>query len=236
MFIGVIKHTAKTLHKMSNILCLTWPVTSQVTPVSNFQLHLKDLVQRYPLSFEFFRHVYWLPRWWGRYPPGHSRARNSPYLSRARVNPSPPGLLAHPECLGGLPRPLKSREPSVVESRARRHSKALHKTHPKLLSELKIEDTCEVKVRSKVKIRRFDVLGPGDQDYRTRWLNFRQNGVKGTVNVWFEWKWHPKKTSRSRSGHKRSLYVRIVIKSYDKCFMTTFRRRTWNSWLKYHLT
>ena len=28
-------------------------------------------------------------------------------------------------------------------------------------------------------------------------------------------KWHTKKTSRSRSGHKGSLYVRIVIESCD---------------------
>ena len=60
---------------------------------------------------------------------------------------------------GGLSRPLLSREPLVVESRARRYSKSLYKTHPKNLSELNIEVTCEVKVRSKVKIRRFDVLG-----------------------------------------------------------------------------
>ena len=48
-----------------------------------------------------------------------------------------------------------------VESRARRHSKALDKTLQNHLSELKIEVTCKVKVRSKVKIRRFDVLGLG---------------------------------------------------------------------------
>ena len=61
---------------------------------------------------------------------------------------------------------LLSREPLVVESRARRHSEALYKTRQNHLSELKIEVTCEVKVRSKVKIRRFDVMGPGGQDYR----------------------------------------------------------------------
>ena len=33
--------------------------------------------------------------------------------------------------------------------------------------ELKVEVTCKVKVRLNVKIRRFDVLDPGDQDYRT---------------------------------------------------------------------
>ena len=68
---------------------------------------------------------------------------------------------------GGLSRPLLSREPLFVESRARWHSKALDKTLQNHLNELKIGVTCKVKVRSKVKIRRFDVLGPGDQDYRT---------------------------------------------------------------------
>ena len=72
------------------------------------------------------------------------------------------------ECLGGAYHaPLLSREPLFVESRARRHSKALDKTLQNHLSELKIDVTCKVKVRSKVKIRRFYVLGPGDQDYRT---------------------------------------------------------------------
>ena len=105
--------------------------------------------------------------------------------------PSPPviGLTRHRlgywrtlECLGeGLSRPLLSREPLVVESRARRHSKALHKTHQTHLSEFKIEVTCEVKVRSKVKIQRFDVLGPGDQDYRNWRPKLRQNVVIGMV-------------------------------------------------------
>ena len=143
------------------------------------------------------------------------------------------------ECLGGGGGgglcPLISQEPLVVESRARRHSKALHKTHQNHLSELKIEVTCEVKVRSKVKIWRFDVLGPGDQDYRTWWLKLRQNVVKGMVEVWYEYKWSTKKTSRSRSGHKRSLYERIVIKSCDTRFMAQFRRKTQKSELKYHL-
>ena len=138
--------------------------------------------------------------------------------------PSPPGLLAHPWVPGGGPyhAPLLYREPLVVESRARWHSKDLHKTHPKLLNEFKIEVTCKVKVRSTVKIRCFDVLGPGDQDYRTWWLKLRQNVVKGIVKVWYEYKWHTKKMSRLRSGHKRSLYVRIVIKSDDTCLWSKF--------------
>ena len=62
---------------------------------------------------------------------------------------------------------MLSREPLVVESLARRNSKALDKTLQNHIGEIKIEVTCEFKVRSKAKIRRFDVLGPGDQDYRT---------------------------------------------------------------------
>ena len=112
-----------------------------------------------------------------------------PVLTRHRL-----GYWRTLECLGGFSRPLLSRELLVVESRAKRHSKALHKTHPNLLSELKIEVTCEVKVRSNIQIRRFDVLGPGDQDYRTRWLKLRKNVVKGMVKIWYEYKRHTKKT------------------------------------------
>ena len=55
---------------------------------------------------------------------------------------------------GGLSRPLLSRERLVVKSRAWRNWKSLHKTLPKHLSGLKIDVTCEVKIRSKVKIWR----------------------------------------------------------------------------------
>ena len=139
-----------------------------------------------------------------------SMVLNIPYA----VKPSPPGLMAHPwvpEGGGGGSRILQSREPLVVESRARQHSNGLHKTRHNHLSELKIEFKCEVKFRSKVKIWRFDVFGPGDKDYRTWWLKLRQNVVKDIVKILYEYKWHTKKTSRSRSGHKRSLYLRIVI-------------------------
>ena len=123
------------------------------------------------------------------------------------LNPSPPGLLAHPWVPGGA----YHAPPAISRSRARRHSNALDNALQNHVSEFKIEVTCEVKVRSNVKIRRFDVLGPWDQDYRTWWLKLRQNVFKGMVKVWHEYKWHTKKTSRSRSGHNRSLYVRIVI-------------------------
>ena len=128
---------------------------------------------------------------------------------------------------GGLIHPLLSREPLVVETRARRLSNALDKALQNHVSELKIEVTCEVKVRSKVKIRRFDVLGLGTRIIEPDGSNSGKMLSKH-VKVWYEYEWHTKKTSRSRSGHKRSLYVRIVIKSCDTFFMAQFRRRTRN--------
>ena len=143
------------------------------------------------------------------------------------------------ECLGGLSRPpLLSREPLVVESRARRHSKALHKTHPKHLCELKIEVTCEVKVRSNVKIRRFDVLGPWGPGIRIIEPDSSNSG-KMLSKAWLRCVMSISgilRKLRSRSGHKRPLYVRVVIKLCYTCFMAQFRRRTRNSRLKYHLT
>ena len=127
------------------------------------------------------------------------------------LNPSPPGLLAHPWVPGGGGG--ESRPPAISRTvgRARWHSKVLHKTRQNHLSELKIEITCEVKVKGqRSKSGAFDVLGPGDQDYRTWWLKLRQNVVKAMAKVWYEYKWHTKKISRSRSGQKMSLYVRIV--------------------------
>ena len=86
------------------------------------------------------------------------------------------------QCLGGgggLSPPLLSREPLVLESRARHYSKALHNTHPKHVIKLKIEVTYEVKVRSKVKLRRFDVLGPGTKIIEPDGSN---SGKMGMVN------------------------------------------------------
>ena len=83
------------------------------------------------------------------------------------INPSPPGLLAHlwVPGEGAYHAPLHAISRTVGRRElARWHSTALDKTLQNHLSELKIEVTCEVNVRSKVKIRRFDVLGPGDQD------------------------------------------------------------------------
>ena len=136
-----------------------------------------------------------------RYCRNFSQPAPASYLPRHRL-----GCWHTLACLergGGLsPDPLVSCEPLVVESRARCRSKSLHKTHLRQLKELKIEVICEVKVSSKVKIRRFDVLGPGDRDDRSRfpWLKLRQSVCICIVKVWFE---HAKK--RSRSCHKRSL-------------------------------
>ena len=84
--------------------------------------------------------------------------------TRARINPSPPGLTL--ECLGGLSRPR-----AISRTVGRRESceaafKISLQDAPES-REPKIEVTCEVKVRSKVKIRRFDVLVTGNQNYRT---------------------------------------------------------------------
>ena len=59
---------------------------------------------------------------------------------------------------------------------------------------------------------------------------------RARVKVWYEYKWHTKKTSKSRSGHKSSLYVRIVIKwtiphvqscfSYRNCMSKDSARST----------
>ena len=114
----------------------------------------------FTLNFVFWLYIYY----------------TSPPFTRHRL-----GYWSTLECLVGLRRPLLSREPLVVESRARRHSKALHKTHPKHLSELKVEVKFEVKVTSKLEIRRFDVLGPGDRDYRFSWLKLSQNVLIGIV-------------------------------------------------------
>ena len=106
--------------------------------------------------------------------------------------------------------------------------------HPKNLSDLNIDVTCEVKVRSNVKIRRFDVLGPGDRDYRFSLLKLRRNVLMCMVKVCYDYISHAEE--RTRSGYKRSLYVKIVIESCDTCFMVQFRRRSRKSWLLYHST
>ena len=104
-----------------------------------------------------------------------------------------------------------SREPLDVESWAGRHSKALHKTHSKHLSELKLEVICEVKVRSRVNIRRFFVLGPGDQEHTFSVLKLRRNVLICMVKACYNYRSHTDQMKRSRSDHKRSLYVKVVI-------------------------
>ena len=151
----------------------------------------------------------------------------------ATVNPPPPGLLAHPWVPGGggggLITPLLYREPLVAESQARRHSKALDKTLQNHLNEPRLRSyICEVKVRSKVKIRRFDVWGPGDQDYRTCWLERRQNVVKsmvnlrpagGCLNTSLRFFADSKKTAaRSAAGFSPTLYIPHLFGNFCECF------------------
>ena len=66
--------------------------------------------------------------------------------------------------LGGRirPPPLLSRKRMDVERRARRHSKDLDETLPNHFLKFKIEVTCQVKVRSNVKIGCFQVADRSD--------------------------------------------------------------------------
>ena len=86
-----------------------------------------------------------------------------------QVNPPPPGLFLYPPQPGGSDTtpPLLSRKRMDVERRTRRRSKDLDETLPNHLRKLKIEVTCQVKVRSKVKIECFQVAD------RSFFLNFR---------------------------------------------------------------
>ena len=59
--------------------------------------------------------------------------------------------------------PLLSREPMDLESNVAALESS-YKTHLRHQNELKIEVMCEIMVRSQAKIRRYNVLGPGDRD------------------------------------------------------------------------
>ena len=80
------------------------------------------------------------------------------------LNPPPPGLFLYPPQPGGVGSdpPVLSRKRMDVERRTRRHSKDLDKTLPNHLQKFKIEVTCQVKVRSKVKIGCFQVADRSD--------------------------------------------------------------------------
>ena len=64
--------------------------------------------------------------------------------------------------VGSDPPPLLSRKRIDVERRTRRHSKDLDETLPNHFRKFKIEVTCQVKVRSKVKIGCFQVADRSD--------------------------------------------------------------------------
>ena len=63
---------------------------------------------------------------------------------------------------GRIRPPLLSRKRMDVERRTRRHSKDLDETFPKHFRKLKIEVTCQVKVRSEVEIGCFQVADRSD--------------------------------------------------------------------------
>ena len=82
-------------------------------------------------------------------------------------NPPPPGLFLYPPQPGGGggwvgSDPLLSQKRMDVERRTRRHSKDLDETLPNHFQKFKIEVTCQVKVRSNVKIGCFQVADRSD--------------------------------------------------------------------------
>ena len=81
-----------------------------------------------------------------------------------QYNPPPPGLFLYPPQPGGSDPtpPLLSRKRMDVERRTRRHSKDLDETLRNRFRKFKIEVTCQVKVRSKVKIGCFQVADRSD--------------------------------------------------------------------------
>ena len=83
---------------------------------------------------------------------------------RRNVNPPLPGLFLYPPQPGGSDPtpPVLSRKRMDVERRTRRHSKDLDETLPNHFLKFKIEVTCQVKVRSKVKIGCFQVADRSD--------------------------------------------------------------------------
>ena len=79
------------------------------------------------------------------------------------INPPPPGLFLYPPQPGGSdPTPLLSRKRMDIERRTWRHSKDLDETLPNHFPKFKIEVTCQVNVRSKVKIGCFQVADLSD--------------------------------------------------------------------------
>ena len=81
------------------------------------------------------------------------------------INPPPPGLFLYPLQPGGGGRirpTVLSRKRMDAERRTRRHSKDLDEMLPKHFRKYKIEVTCQVKVRSKVKIGCFQVADRSD--------------------------------------------------------------------------
>ena len=84
-------------------------------------------------------------------------------LSKAWLTRHCLGCFCTHHSLGGRIRPpVLCRKRMDVERRTRRHSKDLDETLPKHLRKFKIEVTCQVKVRSKVKIGCFQVADRSD--------------------------------------------------------------------------
>ena len=146
------------------------------------------------------------------------------------INPPPPGLFLYPPPPGGggsdpTP-PLLSRKRMDVERRTRRYSKDLDETLPNHFRKFKIEVTCQVKVRSKVKIGCFQVADRSDLKRSIFRPKLSICTPKDQAKVLTSEIVSYLARSRSRSGQKRSPKPKFSNVSFDTCFMAHFGQRT----------
>ena len=113
-----------------------------------------------------------------------------------------------------------------VERRTRRHSKDLDETLPKNFRKFKIEVTCQVKVRSKVKIGCFQVADRSDLKRSIFRPKLSICTPKDQAKVLTSEIVSYFVQIRSRSGQKRSPNPKFSNVSFDTCFMVHFGQRT----------
>ena len=84
---------------------------------------------------------------------------------------------------------------------------------PEFAPESESESTLKHRLRSRSRLRwkpyRLRSPGPGNREYRFSVLKLRRNVPICMDNVWYDYRSHTKKRTRSRSGHIRSLYVTL---------------------------
>ena len=138
--------------------------------------------------------------------------------------------------VGSDPPPLLSRKRMDLERRTRRHSKDLDETLPNHFRKFKIEVTCQVKVRSKVKIGCFQVADRSD---------LKRSMFRPKLSICT-----PKDQARVLTSEIVSYLAQVKVKvrsekvtkskilnvSFDTCFMVHFGQRTRYSRLFYILT